>query len=129
MGGYFDTEGIERTGDIGAGRGRELRSFAIAEGITLTPVLGKALNLNVVILEPNAVAPVHVHAEEQLGYVVSGTITWHDDDRSWTLEPGDVYHAPSGAPHGAVAGPEGCVVIDVFSPPRSGIKEMLDGSP
>lgn len=95
------------------------------DGIVLRPVVGDKLNIQEVTLEPNAVAPVHTHDEEQLGYVVSGEIDYTDGTTTWRLGPGDFYTAPSGTPHGATATDKGSVVIDVFSPPRAAVVQLL----
>lgn len=125
MSDYFGTSarGEEHTQ---VARGSDLRAFEVSPGVTIRPVMGARLNINVVELEPGAVAPVHTHDEEQLGCVVRGTATFTDGERSWELVTGDTYHAPSGAPHGATGGPDGCTIIDAFAPPRAGIRELLE---
>ena len=103
----------------------DVPTLPLFDGIAIRPVLGVALNIQEVILEPGAEAPVHRHDEEQLGYVVSGRCHFTDGERHWELGPGDCYHAPPGAPHGATAMSEGCVIIDAFSPPRAQVVEMM----
>ena len=104
----------------------DLPEVTLTTGITATPLIGERLNINVVTLAPGAVAPAHAHDEEQMGYVVSGSCDFFDDERTERLGPGDTYHAPPGATHGATAHENGCLIIDVFSPPRAGLKELLD---
>ena len=104
----------------------DLPEVTLTTGITATPLIGERLNINVVTLSPGAVAPAHAHDEEQMGYVVSGSCDFFDDERTERLGPGDTYHAPPGATHGARAHDDGCLIIDVFSPPRAGLKELLD---
>jgi quercetin dioxygenase-like cupin family protein len=41
---------------------------------------------------------------------------------------GDAYVIPPDVPHGAVTGDEGCSSLDVFSPPREGLRELLERS-
>ena len=43
-----------------------------------------------------------------------------------TIRPGDVYVIPPNVPHSARAYDKPCVALDIFSPPRSGFREMLD---
>lgn len=100
----------------------------LSPGITAAVLLGDALNINLVTLDPDAEAPLHNHPEEQMGYVVAGSCEFFDGSQSVRLGPGDTYHAPSGAPHGARAQAEGCLIVDVFSPPRSGLRELLGGT-
>ena len=108
---------VERTGD--------LPELPLVEGITVKPVMGDRLNIQEVVLQPGATAPVHTHDEEQLGYVVSGFCEFTDGKATWRLGPGDCYAAPPGTPHGATASEDGCVIIDAFSPPREQVLRML----
>ena len=43
-----------------------------------------------------------------------------------TIRPGDVYVIPPNVPHSARAYDKPCVALDIFSPPRSGFREMLE---
>jgi quercetin dioxygenase-like cupin family protein len=106
-------------------RGADLPRFPLVEGIDITPLAGERLNINVAFLTPNSVAPVHRHVEEQMGYIVRGWCLFSDGSTETRLEPGDLYHALPDVPHGATAGPEGCVIIDVFSPPKAEVLKLL----
>lgn len=121
---YFDEETPGRAA-MSVVRAGELPQLTLGEGISARPIVGSRVHLQEVVLEPNAVAPVHVHDEEQIGYIVSGSCDFTDGDRTWRLGPGDCYSAPSGAPHGATAHADGCVIVDVFSPPRELVVRML----
>lgn len=106
-------------------RGDDIPRFEMAAGIEIRPIVGERLNVNVVVLQPGAVAQVHAHQEEQVGYVVSGACEFGDGTTARLLRAGDAYHAPPGAPHGARALEEGCVILDAFSPPKAEVLEML----
>jgi quercetin dioxygenase-like cupin family protein len=121
---YFSSN-VEATGSLRVVRGHELKGVAVAEGVTLHPLLGERMNISVAVLEPGAVAEMHTHEEEQMGYVVSGRCDFTDGTNTWRLDPGDTYHAASGVPHSAKALDERCVIIDAFSPPRAGLRELL----
>ena len=121
---YFDEETPGRS-DMTVERAGDLPELTLVDGITVKPMVGAALLVQEVALQPGAVAPVHVHDEEQIGYVVSGSCEFTDGTRTWTLTPGDCYHAPPGAPHGATAFADGCVIVDTFSPPRAQVLQML----
>ena len=70
-------------------------------------------------LEPNAVVPEHRHANEQLGMVIRGRMHFTVDGETRDLGPGGTWRILGDRPHDVVAGPEGAVVIDVFTPVRS----------
>ena len=122
---YFETAGGGEA-PFRVEHGRNLPVVTLTEGITAAPLVGERLNINVVVLAPGAVAPVHVHDEEQMGYVVRGSVSFEDGEHTWLLGPGDVYHAPPRTPHGARALDAEVVIVDVFSPPRAGIRELLE---
>jgi quercetin dioxygenase-like cupin family protein len=122
---YFSA-GEAGEGSLRVERAAALRSFEVASGVMLKPMLGEQMNINVVELSPNADTGVHVHDEEQMGYVVRGSLEFTDGNERWTLAPGDTYHALPRVPHGAIAGPDGATVVDAFTPPRAGVREMLE---
>jgi quercetin dioxygenase-like cupin family protein len=73
----------------------------------------------VVELDPGAVVAEHRHSNEQLGIVLTGTMSFTIGGESRDIGPGMTYTIPADTPHSATAGPDGTVVIDVFAPPRS----------
>jgi Uncharacterized conserved protein, contains double-stranded beta-helix domain len=97
-------------------------------GVHIQPVPGARLLLCRVTFEPHSEAPVHTHDEEQMGIVLSGSGDFHLDRETRRVGPGDTYHAPPGVPHGLLAGADGCVVIDIFSPPRAALMELLEAT-
>jgi quercetin dioxygenase-like cupin family protein len=82
-------------------------------------IAGANASLALVELAPNAVVPEHRHEHEQLGICVTGRITFTIDGERRDLGPGGTWRIPSNLPHDAVAGPDGAVVIDIFSPVRA----------
>lgn len=88
------------------------------QGITMWPLAGSNLMINFVRLEPGAEVPLHQHSHEQGGTVIEGMLRMSIDGETRELRAGDVYIAPPNSEHGATAGPEGCLVVDVFAPPR-----------
>ena len=122
---YFSRD-VEATGELKTAKAGDLRGVEAAPGVTLHPLIGERLNINVVVIEPGCEAEVHTHDEEQMGYVVSGQCEFSDGKNTSTLGPGDMYHALPGVPHGAKALDERCVIIDCFSPPRAGLRELLE---
>ena len=96
----------------------DLRPYAIWDGVTARVVNGDRMTLAAVDLGPNVKVPEHHHENEQLGFVLRGTLVFTIDGDSRELRAGDTYVIPSHVPHGVVAGPEGCTVVDVFAPIR-----------
>ena len=90
----------------------------LAAGYLARAVHGERLTLAIVEIEPGAELPVHHHANEQFGLVVRGELILRVADEERTVAPGGLWRIPGDTPHSAEAGPEGAVVVDVFSPPR-----------
>ena len=90
---------------------------------------GDRQSLAVVELDPNALVPEHQHENEQLGMVITGTLTFRIADETRELGPGDTWTIPSNVPHEVTAGPVGAVVIDVFAPVRADWEELEHSKP
>jgi quercetin dioxygenase-like cupin family protein len=108
-----------------------IRPHALGHGITARAIEAERMTIAVVDLEPGAALPEHHHENEQLGFVIAGSITMRIGSEKRELHIGDMYGIPSDVPHEALAGPEGCVVADVFAPPRADWTNMkrLDPAP
>src|SRR2546430_17713483 len=52
---------------------RDLLGLNLEPGLILRPVFGRNLTLSFVSMEPNSVAPVHKHPQEQIGTVIEGS--------------------------------------------------------
>jgi len=98
---------------------KDFRPIVLGEGIAARAVNGERMTMAVVDLEPNAVLPEHKHENEQLGFIVRGSMTMRIGNEMLELHAGDTYSIPSGVEHGAAAGPEGCTATDVFAPLRA----------
>jgi quercetin dioxygenase-like cupin family protein len=80
-----------------------------------------------VFLEQGAVVPSHSHENEQLTYILEGTLRfWLGEDESQIVDvaAGEVLHIASWVPHRAEA-LEQTLDVDIFCPPR---QDWLDGS-
>jgi len=129
-GGYFRTEAptasaqpgrYERVDDVPG-----LHPVPGDERLTLRPVFGERMTMSFVFFEPHTEAPVHRHAEEQIGTVIDGSLEFDLDGDRRLLGPGDVYVVPPWVPHGAWSGEAAAVALDVFSPPREGFAELME---
>jgi quercetin dioxygenase-like cupin family protein len=91
-------------------------------------VTGERMMIAHVYLQQGAIVPKHEHDNEQLTYILEGTLRlWlgpDDDEEMFDVRAGDVLHIPSNVPHRAEA-LETTLDVDVFSPPRA---DWLDGS-
>lgn len=96
-----------------------LTPIQVWEGVRARRVQGDQLTLAIVELDPGAVVPEHRHPNEQNGMVIEGEVVFRVGDEERRLGPGGTWQILGGVPHSVVTGPEGAVVIDVFSPIRS----------
>lgn len=69
---------------------------------------------------PGAAFPVHSHPEEQVVILLKGQVAFTIGNQEVMLGPGAVCHVPPHVPHGAVAGPEPVVFLNLLSPRRVG---------
>jgi quercetin dioxygenase-like cupin family protein len=88
------------------------------DAVRARKVEGERITMAVVELAPGAVVPEHTHEQEQLGICITGRVTFTIDGETRELGPGGTWRITSMRPHTVTAGPEGAVVIDVFSPTR-----------
>jgi quercetin dioxygenase-like cupin family protein len=95
-----------------------VRPHRIWPGVLARAVEGDNLSFALVELEPDVAVAEHSHPNEQAGFIVEGTFTFTIGGETRTLKPGDTYVIPGGVPHSALAGPEGTVALDIFTPPR-----------
>ena len=80
-----------------------------------------------VFLDKGCIVPRHAHENEQLTYIVEGTLRFRlGEDGSEVVDvgAGEVLHIPSWIPHEAEA-LERTLDVDIFCPPR---QDWLDGS-
>ena len=91
---------------------------------------GERMMLAQVYLDEGAIVPWHSHENEQLTWVLEGTLKFwigeegSPDVREVVIEAGDVLFIPSNVPHKAEALAD-TLDVDIFSPPR---QDWLDGS-
>jgi RNA polymerase sigma factor (sigma-70 family) len=117
-----DTRDTRAAGAAGTQGGlvdvEDLPALQIWAGVVARPVEGEHVSAAVVELEANAVVPEHHHPHEQLGLCITGSVIFRIGAESRRLGPGGTWRIPAQAPHEVLAGPEGAVVVDIFSPIR-----------
>jgi quercetin dioxygenase-like cupin family protein len=96
----------------------EIAPQRIWDGVAVRVVDGERLTLGIVELDADAVVPEHAHENEQLGIVLSGSLTFRVGGEERDLGPGGTWTIPANVPHEVRVGPEGAVVVDVFAPVR-----------
>jgi len=125
---YFD-----QSGEPSAEPGRfvtvaDLEGLELVPGLTFRPVTTESTMANFVSFAPNSDAPMHHHSEQQIAIVLSGELHFTVGAESRVMRAGDCVVMPPHVPHGGHSGPDGCEVIDVFSPPRAGIVSAMGAS-
>ncbi len=90
---------------------------------TLTPLLqrqfvvGQNLMLSRVLLKKGCIVPEHSHINEQLTYILEGSLKFWIDGKEIVVNAGETLAIPSNMSHKAEA-LEDTVDLDVFNPPR-----------
>jgi unsaturated pyranuronate lyase len=102
----------------------EIALEKITEMISRKIVTGDREMLAQTYLKRGALVPLHVHASEQMTYVLQGALRFLVDGEEIIVREGEVIHIPSGTPHQAEA-LEDTFELDVYSPPR---EDWIDSS-
>lgn len=128
--GYFDPgEGGATNGGSGSiVHMDDLDSYEIAAGLFFRPVFAKNVSLNFVTFPPHSGFPTHVHPEEQVSIVREGEMEFTVGEVTRIVGPGDVIVMSPNVPHSGRTLDRGCRLIDVFSPPRTGIRDVIAGA-
>ena len=116
------TDNFFHIDDLSQGLAREL-----TKGVTTRIFSGDQAMLSVVRIDPNARGMLHSHPEEQWGYVIEGSAIRIQDGEHIQVEKGSFWRTPGNVEHSVIAGTEGCVILDVFAPPREEYKTPGNG--
>jgi len=92
--------------------------------LTRKLMTGERVMLSELVLKKGCVVPAHHHENEQISYVLRGTLKFVVNGEEIILRTGEVLHIPSNVVHSAEA-LEDTLDLDVFSPPR---QDWLDGT-
>ncbi|HST25584.1 MAG TPA: cupin domain-containing protein [Gaiellaceae bacterium] len=90
----------------------------IWDGVAGRTVHGERVTFALIELDPGVTVPEHQHENEQLGIVVEGSLTFTVGDETRELCPGEAWCITRDVPHSVVSGPDGAVLVEVFSPIR-----------
>ena len=105
----------------------DLPKEPLKEDLSRRLISSERMMLAQVFLDKGCIVPQHSHENEQLTYIVEGTLRFflgEDESEVVDVGAGEVLHIPSGLPHRAEA-LEDTLDVDIFSPPR---QDWLDGS-
>lgn len=120
----------QQAGAQPAGRGSFFKwddqdPIEIVPGLRFQPILGEQLMANFVSFEPNVIAPVHWHDEEQISIVLEGEFEFEVGGEKKLVRRGDAVLIPPNVPHGARTYDSTCLELDIFNPPRHGLLELM----
>ena len=90
----------------------------IWDGIVGRTVHGERVTLSLLELDAGAVVPEHAHANEQVGLLLEGSVTFTIGVETRELRPGATWCILADVPHSVVVGPDGALIVEVFSPIR-----------
>jgi quercetin dioxygenase-like cupin family protein len=107
----------------------DLTQYAPIPGISGSVRSGVELSAALFRLEAGAVVPLHHHVNEEFGQVLTGSLELTVDTEVTTLVAGDGFLIPGNVPHAAVAGDEGCVLLECYAPPRNPFVPAEAGTP
>jgi quercetin dioxygenase-like cupin family protein len=122
---YFDQSGEPSDAPGRFVHVADLEPLHVVAGMEFRPVTTDTVMTNFVTIEPNAPLPVHHHAEQQIAIVISGELTFTVGAETRVVRAGDCVVIPPDVEHGGTCGPEGCTVVDVFTPPRAAIARLM----
>ncbi len=99
----------------------------LSEGLETRIFPGENVMLSVVRIAANRAGEIHSHPQEQWGVLLEGGGVRIQAGVEHEVVPGDFWQTPGNVPHGFRAGPEGAVVLDIFSPPREEYRRAGSG--
>ena len=106
-------QGVSAFADIGS-----LGPQRIWDGIVGRTVHGERVSFSLLELDAGAVVPEHSHANEQVGMLLEGAVTFTIGGETRDLRPGAAWTILADVPHSVAVGPEGALIVEVFSPVR-----------
>lgn len=101
----------------------------IWDGVLGRAVHGERVTLGLIELDADSHVPEHSHENEQVGILVRGSLTFRIGEETRELAPGQTWRILAGMPHEVRTGPEGAVVVEVWSPIRSDWQEIESQEP
>lgn len=103
---------------------KDVSAVELVPGLVFRPVVGDRLMASFVRYEPDTVAPLHTHEEEQITVVIEGELEFDLAGDVRTMRPGMAVVVPPWVRHGARTHDTSCLEIDIFHPPRRALLEL-----
>ena len=100
----------------------------VTESLERRLITADRMMLAHVYLEKGCIVPKHSHENEQLTYILEGSLHFwigEDGEEELTVRAGEVLVIPSNVPHKAEA-LEDTLDVDIFSPPRQDWLDKTD---
>src|ERR1700737_2571790 len=92
----------------------ELKPARIWDGVLARALHGDRATVGFVEIDPDVQVPEHRHDNEQIGFVLRGSVTMVIAGQSRELRVGETYTIAGQVPHSAKAGAQGASGEDVF---------------
>jgi quercetin dioxygenase-like cupin family protein len=88
----------------------------IWDGVVSRAIHGARVTVALIELDPGSVVPEHSHENEQLGFLIEGSMTFTIGGETGEVLPGASWNIAANVPHSVVVGSEGGVLVEVFAP-------------
>lgn len=95
----------------------EIPLEVLSSTISRKIVTGDRTMVAQLFIKKGGIVPMHQHENEQISYMLEGSLEFEVGGETVVLKQGDVLVIPSNVPHKAIA-LEDTLDIDVFTPPR-----------
>lgn len=99
----------------------EIKGKELVPGVVGHYIHGVQTTFGYVTLVKGSVVPDHSHHNEQVTFILEGTLQMWIGGEEYLLQPGMVHVTPAHVVHSATAMVD-CKLIDTFSPPRQDYK-------
>jgi quercetin dioxygenase-like cupin family protein len=117
---YFDHSG-EASDEAGRWANlSDLPALNLVPGIAFQPITTDSVMTNFVTFEPNSVADMHQHSEQQIAIVVSGELTFTVGGETRVTHAGDCVVIPHTCPMAATQAPKAARRSTCSHPPAPG---------
>lgn len=91
---------------------------AVAPGVGALVKMGERIEVGKIVVRSGTTLARHSHPEEQMFYLLAGSLQYSIGDAEIVAVPGDLIYFPSNVPHGgSVCGGEDAVFLELKSRP------------